>query len=39
MTLSECDALGIETYPDNDGGLWYWNNGSAETVEEDADEP
>ena len=35
MTLSECDALGIETYPDNDGGLWYYNNGSAETVEED----
>lgn len=35
MTLSECDALGIETYPDNDGGLWYWNNGSVETVEED----
>lgn len=40
MTLSECNALGIETYPDNDGGLWYWTNeGSTETVEEDNDEP
>lgn len=38
MTLSECDALGIETYPDNDGGLWYWNGATAEEVEEDTDD-
>lgn len=39
MTLSELDELGIDCYPDNDGGLWYWLDGSAETVEEDTDEP
>lgn len=41
MSFSELQELGIDCYPDNDGGLWYWNNGSTETVEEDmsTDEP
>lgn len=36
MTLAELNELGIECYPDNDGGLWYWNpkTGTAETVKE-----
>lgn len=35
MTLQELNDLGIECWPDNDGGLWYWGeNGTIETVEE-----
>ena len=34
MTISELNEKGIKCYPDNDGGLWYYNEGSAETVEE-----
>jgi hypothetical protein len=35
MTLSELNELGIECYPDNDGGLWYWNGAVTETVREE----
>lgn len=38
MTLQELDDLGIECWPDNDGGLWYWNGATAERVEEDTDD-
>lgn len=35
MTYEECKEKGIPTYPDNDGGLWYWGeHGETETVEE-----
>ena len=38
MTLSELNELGIECYPDNDGGLWYWEGATTKTVKEVADE-
>ena len=35
MTLQELKDLGLECWPDNDGGLWYWGeHGTIETVEE-----
>ena len=35
MTLQELKELGIECWPDNDGGLWYWGeHGKTEKVEE-----
>ena len=33
MTLGDLKLRGIECYPDNDGGLWYYGkNGFAEPV-------
>lgn len=34
MTVKELDKRNIPCYPDNDGGLWYWTEQGAETVEE-----
>lgn len=35
MTISELNEKGIKYYPDNDGGLWYWDeNGEVKTVKE-----
>ena len=36
MTLIELNEMGIECWPDNDGGLWYYNpiTHIAETVKE-----
>jgi hypothetical protein len=35
MTISELNEKGIKCYPDNDGGLWYWDeNGEVKTVKE-----
>ena len=35
MTVEECDAKGIKTYADNDGGLWYYGEHGREKVIED----
>lgn len=35
MTITELNVLGIPCYPDNDGGLWYYDeNGKRQTVKE-----
>lgn len=36
MTVEELKERGIECYPDNDGGLWYYNPETkrTETVKE-----
>lgn len=39
MTLKELKELGIDAYPDNDGGLWYYDkNGAARMVKESDEE-
>lgn len=37
MTLKELNERGIKCYPDNDGGLWYYNDetGRTERVKEE----
>lgn len=37
MTIEELQEKGIDCYPDNEGGLWYWDekDGCTQTVEED----
>ena len=34
MTLEELRERGIPCWPDNDGGLWYYQDGKAERVRE-----
>ena len=36
MIFEELKELGLPCYPDNDGGLWYWDpkTGMAEKVKE-----
>lgn len=35
MTISELNEKGIKCYPDNDGGLWHWDeNGEVKTAKE-----
>jgi len=35
MTLQELNEMKIECWPDNDGGLWYWDeNGNEQKVKE-----
>ena len=35
MTIEELKEMGIECWPNNDGGLWYWDeNGEVKTVKE-----
>ena len=36
MTLEELRERGIPCWPDNDGGLWYYQDGKAERVRENA---
>lgn len=35
MTISELNEKDIKCYPDNDDGLWYWDeDGTVKTVKE-----
>ena len=39
MTFKELEEKGIPSWPDNDGGLWYWSpEGRTALVEEEEDD-